>query len=237
GVHPIGARKVKQISDRGTLARYLDENWSWHSDQGRHRVVIEHYIPDSIPIYAEVLITEEGVEFVGHGEMRMMPIINGLIVPSPSSDLPAFPEFLEQTSRLCRPIHAMGYRGTASIDAIVTPDRDIFINEFNCRVGGSSHIHHIGERIVGGNYLRDRVLIELRRCTFPPFAALERMLADHGLAYDRGSRTGVLITVNDAAPAGSSGEYLVVAETMAAAEEIELSVAQLLSDARQPIVN
>ncbi|QIS14516.1 peptide ligase PGM1-related protein [Nocardia arthritidis] len=235
GIPAVGAHKVEQISDRATLTHYLEQTWPWYTEQGRRRVVIEHYLPNSIPIYAEVVVTDAGVEFVGHGEMRMMPVLNGLIVPAPSADLPSFPGFLEEATELCRPLHAMGYRGTVSIDAIVVPDRRILINEFNCRVGGSSHIHHIGERIVGANYFHDRVLIELRRCTFPPFRKTVALLAEHGLAYDPASRTGVLITVDDAAPVGHSGEYLVVAETLAAAEGIEAAVAALFTDIDQRV--
>lgn len=231
GVRPIGAHKTEVVTDRAALAAYLAERWPWYTEQGKRPVVIEHYIPDSAPIYAEVLVTDEGVQFVGHGEMRMMPVINGLIVPAPSAGLAEFPRFLEQAETLCRPLHAMGYRGTVSIDAIVTPDEHILINEFNGRVGGSSHIHHIGERLVGGDYFTDRVLIELRRCTFPPFKETVERLADLGLAYDPTTRRGVLITVDDDSPNGGFGEYLVVAESLPAAERIEQEFADAFASA------
>ncbi len=221
GVRPIGAHHTEVINDRAALTAYLAQRWAWYTENGRRRVVIEHYIPDSAPIYAEVVITDKGVEFVGHGEMRMMPVINGLIVPAPSADLPRFPGFLDQASLLCEPLFAMGYRGTVSIDAIVTPDERILINEFNGRVGGSSHIHHIGERLVGGDYFHDRVLIELRRCTFPTFDETIRRLNERDLAYNPRTRSGVLITVDDNGPDGGFGEYLVVAQSVAEAERIE----------------
>uniref|UniRef100_UPI002F91B0CB preATP grasp domain-containing protein n=1 Tax=Streptomyces anthocyanicus TaxID=68174 RepID=UPI002F91B0CB len=228
GVDPLGAQRAVVAATRADLGTYLTERWPWLTDGGRNHVVIEQYIPEAAPIYAEVRIEEHGVEFTGHGEMRMKPVLNGLIVPAPSAELPAFPGFLEAVQRLCKPIHAMGYRGIVSIDAIVTPDRNILINEFNCRTGGSTHIHRIGERVVGDDYFEQRVLVELRRCTFPPFAATVRALNEHGLAYDSGTRTGVLITVDDNSPSGGFGEYCVVARDAEHAHELEKAVAELL---------
>ncbi|MFL4909786.1 peptide ligase PGM1-related protein [Streptomyces sp. MMS24-I2-30] len=229
GIDPLGAQRAVVAGSRADLGGYLTERWPWLTDGGRNQVVIEQYLPESAPIYAEVRIEEHGVEFTGHGEMRMKPVLNGLIVPAPSAELPAFPGFLEAVRRLCRPIHAMGYRGIVSIDAIVTPDRNILINEFNCRTGGSTHIHRIGERVVGDDYFEQRVLVELRRCTFPPFATTVQALADHGLAYDPESRTGVLITVDDNSASGGFGEYCVVARDAAHARELEQAVAELLA--------
>ncbi|MFK4121777.1 peptide ligase PGM1-related protein [Streptomyces longwoodensis] len=229
GIDPLGAQRAVVTASRADLDAYLTERWPWLTDGGRNRVVIEQYVPESAPIYAEVRIEEHGVEFTGHGEMRMKPVLNGLIVPAPSAELPAFPGFLDAARRLCRPIHAMGYRGIVSIDAIVTPDRNILINEFNCRTGGSTHIHRIGERVVGDDYFTERVLVELRRCTFPPFPTAVRALVEWGLAYDPTTRTGVLITVDDDSPSGGFGEYCVIARDAGQARELEQAVADVLT--------
>ncbi|CAL9639675.1 hypothetical protein SUDANB120_06304 (plasmid) [Streptomyces sp. enrichment culture] len=231
GVDPLGAQRTVVAADREELEKYLTDRWPWLTDGGRGSVVVEHYVPGSVPVYAELRVEEHGVEFTGHGEMRMKPVLNGLIVPAPSAsaDSVDFTGFLEAAARLCEPLHAMGYRGIVSVDAIVTPDRDILVNEFNCRTGGSTHIHRIGERVVGGDYFTDRVLVELRRCTFPPFARTVRSLEEAGLAYDPATRTGVLITVDDNGPGGGFGEYCVVGETLAHAEELEERVARLFA--------
>ncbi|MFD7882886.1 peptide ligase PGM1-related protein [Streptomyces bauhiniae] len=228
GVDPLGAQRTVVTETREELVKYLTDRWDWLTDSGRNRVVIERYIPESVPIYAEVRIEDHGVEFTGHGEMRMKPVLNGLIVPATSARLPAFPGFLDAVQRLCEPIHAMGYRGIVSIDAIVTPQEDILVNEFNCRTGGSTHIHRIGERVVGADYFEERVLVELRRCTFPPFTEAIEALRARGLAYDPASRTGVLITVDDNSPSGGFGEYCVVAEDAVAVRELEQAVADVL---------
>ncbi|TWF93846.1 peptide ligase PGM1-related protein [Saccharopolyspora dendranthemae] len=232
GVNPIGAQRAVVVETREELSKYLADRWEWLTDGGRNQVVIEHYLPDSAPIYAEIRIEDHGVEFTGHGEMRMKPVLNGLIVPSPSSGTAEFDGFLDTVYRLGAAIHAMGYRGTVSVDAIVTADQSILINEFNCRTGGSTHIHRIGERIVGSDYFEERVLVELRRCVFPAFADALDALRSHGLAYDPSSRTGVLITVTDDSSVGGFGEYCVVARDSEQVERMEAAVAELFA-ARQ----
>ncbi|MFD3547921.1 peptide ligase PGM1-related protein [Streptomyces sp. NPDC058655] len=230
GIDPIGAQRAVVAADRGQLDKYLTDRWHWLTDGGRNTVVIEDYVPQSVPIYAELRVEETGVEFTGHGEMRMKPVLNGLIVPAPSADLAAFPDFLRAARQLCAPLHAVGYRGIVSIDAIVTPDGNILINEFNCRTGGSTHIHRIGERVVGGDYFEDRVLVELRRCSFPGFTATVEALAAAGLGYDHTTRTGVLITVDDGSQDGGFGEYCVVGESLHHAEALEERVTRLFAE-------
>ncbi len=229
GVEPVGALRTVVADDREALMRYLTERWQWLTDASRNPVVVERYFADSLPLCAEFHVTETGVTIAGHGAMRMDPVLNGHIWPAPGADLRGFDRFLEEAETLCTPLHAMGYHGVVSVDAIVTPDQDILINEFNCRVSGSTHVYHIGERIVGGDFLADRVLIEQRRCTFPPAAAAVRALEEKGLAYDHATRTGVLITVEDSSATGGFGEYCIVAETAEHADQLELALTDLFA--------
>ncbi|MBO0514360.1 peptide ligase PGM1-related protein [Streptomyces beijiangensis] len=228
-VEPIGALRTVVVDDRAELAKYLAERWDWLTDGGCRPVVIERYFVDSVPICAEFQVDDQGVEQTGHGEMRMAPVLNGHVWPAPSCDLPAFGLFLEAARRLCGPIHAMGYRGVVSVDAVVTPDGDFLINEFNCRVSGSTHAYHIAERVVGLGKSWDRVLVEQRRCTFPRVSVAVKALRQSGLAYDHDARCGVLIAVDDNSPSGGFGEYCVVAEHMDDAQAIEAEIADLFA--------
>lgn len=230
GVHPLGAHQSVVATTRDELNEYLSGRWSWLSDDGKNSVIIEQYVPESLPIYAELRVEDHGVELTGHGGMRMKPVLNGIIVPAPPCDHSEFSRFLLAARRLCEPLHAMGYRGIVSVDAIVTPSQEILINEFNCRVGGSTHIHQIGENIVGDDYFESRVMVELRRCTFPRFEKALDLLIENGLAYDPISRTGVLLTVADDDSSGY-GEYCVVAYSSDQSAEFEESVAKLFSSA------
>ncbi|MFF7476911.1 peptide ligase PGM1-related protein [Streptomyces sp. NPDC008092] len=229
GVEPVGALRTVVAADREALNAYLAERWDWLSDDDRSPVVVEHYFADSLPLCAEFSLGEEGIELAGHGAMRMEPVLNGHIWPAPTAELPGFDDFLEQARRLCGAVHAVGYRGVVTVDAILTTDRGILINEFNCRVSGSTHAYHIGERIVGGILGAERVIVEQRRCTFPPITAAVKALTEAGLAYDHATRTGVLLTVPDNSESGGFGEYCVVAKDAAHAERLEAALGELFA--------
>lgn len=232
-VFPLGAKQMHVVNSREGLKDLLDNRWSWFTEEGRHKVVIEHYTPESAPIYAEYVVHDYGVDLTGHGEMRMMPVINGLIVPAPSRDLPGFDDFLKGGRNICETLRAMGYRGIVSVDAIVTPDKSILINEFNCRVGGSTHIHTLGQQVVGEDYFDTTVLMELRRCEFPPFESFLRLLESEELSYQRGG-SGIVVTVADDSGHGESGEYCIIAKNMDEAEQIEKRLAGILQSVDQP---
>ncbi|ELP61729.1 peptide ligase PGM1-related protein [Streptomyces turgidiscabies] len=231
GVEPVGALRTVVATDREELTKYLAERWYWLTDAGRSPVVVERYFADSLPLCVEFHLTGQGIELAGHGAMRMQPVLNGHVWPAPAAGLPAFDPFLREAHELCTAVHAMGYRGIVSVDAIVTPAQKILINEFNCRVSGSTHAYHIGERIVGAEFPNGRVLVEQRRCTFPS-AVFER-LADSGLAYDPVSRTGVLVTVEDSSASGGYGEYCIAAENTEQAERMEQALAGLLAQSER----
>ncbi|OPF73158.1 hypothetical protein VT50_0228840 [Streptomyces antioxidans] len=221
---PVGAQRAVVVSDRGALDKYLKERWPWLTDNGRNPVVIERYFAGSDPICVEFNISEHGIELVGHGEMR----VNGHVWPASSARNDTFPHLLEMAERLCESVRVMGYRGVASVDAIVVPDGKILVNEINCRVSGSTHIYQIRDRVVGSEYQNQRVLAERRRCSFPSFSRTLDALTASGLAYDPQARTGVLLTVDDSSPSGGHGEYCVVAETTTQAQQLEQEFSSLL---------
>lgn len=231
GIRPIGATGTELITDRAALAAHLDRRWAHYAGPHRGRVVLEHYTPESPAIYSELLVTDEGVRLVGHGEMRMKPVINGLIVPAPSVRLPAFAGFLDDSRQLSETLHRMGYRGSLSVDAIVTPDDTILVNEINGRVVGSAHIHRIGEELMGGDYTRERVLIEKRRVAFPDFRTTLDKLTATSLAFDPARRTGVVVTVHDNGRTGGFGGCCLIAEDDAAARVLEEEVDALFGTA------
>ncbi|MQL61919.1 hypothetical protein F6Q10_04600 [Streptomyces vinaceus] len=221
---PVGAQRAVVIPDRETLDKYLTERWPWLTDNERNLVVIERYFTGSNPICIEFNISEHGVEMVGHGEMR----VNGHVWPAPSARNYAFPDLLEMAQRLCESVRVMGYRGVVSVDAIVVPDGRILVNEINCRVSGSTHIYQVRDRVIGPEYRNQRVLVELRRCSFPSFSRTLDALTASGLAYDPQTRTGVLLTVDDGSSSGGYGEYCVIAENATRAQQLEQEFSSLL---------
>lgn len=215
----LGATRVTTIGTREELAAHLATAFSRYTANASRPVVIENYIPDSVPIYVELFIADEAVTVVGLGEMRMKKTPNGssmtgLVIPPPSSAPESLARFLDSAGRLGAAVRAIGYRGPISIDAIRTPTGDIMFNEFNGRVGGSTHAHRIGELVIGGPYLQDRVLLMRSRCSWSSLPDTLRVLREHGLAYDPATRTGVLIT-------GDDWQYMVVGETEEQASTME----------------
>lgn len=221
GLDGLGANRTTPVQGRTALAQHLRERWNSYTYEGRRRAVIEHYLPDCVPIYIELSIEDESVSVVGFGEARMKPVLNGLVIPPPCAKLAAFPGFLTSAGRVGEALRGLGYRGHVSVDAIVTPDGRILFNEVNGRVSGSTHIHHIAERLVGPGYGHTRVLISRNRCGWPSMSEALSTLDEHRLTFDPATRTGVLIAGDDIGASKPCGQFLVVAETLEEAQSVE----------------
>ncbi|WP_052685253.1 peptide ligase PGM1-related protein [Lentzea aerocolonigenes] len=229
GIEAQGALHWKVLPSRESLVAHVGERWSWYTSGLRRRVVLEEYLPGSVSLWGEADISADGVEVFGHGQIRLAPILDGVVIPAPpeASGAPAFPGFLADLARLAEAMRAMGYRGLTNIDAMLTADGRIVFNEFNARHGGSTHLFRIGQRVIGGDHLTERCLIERRDCAFPEFPEALRVLGDRGLAYDPATRTGVIIPVYGSHGDGLGGEVCVVGEDLVSAEATE----RLLVDA------
>ncbi|MEV6738331.1 peptide ligase PGM1-related protein [Streptomyces sp. NPDC051104] len=225
-----GAERVTVLDplDDTALLRHLTGSWDRYSHDGSRRVVVERYIDGSVPIYIELYITDEDVTTVGYGEMRMAPVNNGLVIPPPSADLPSFPGFLDHARRIGDTVRALGYRGPMSIDAIVVPTGEILFNEFNGRVGGSTHIHRIGAHLLGPEHWRDRALIARSRCGWDSLARAVATLEEQGLAFDPETRTGVVIAGDSHGTPGPSGQCLIVAPDLPEAQAMEARLIRVL---------
>jgi hypothetical protein len=221
GVTGVGANSTVVITDRATLAEHLEKSWDRYSYAGSRPVVVEHYIHDCGQLYIEFTVADEGVSVLGYGQVRMKPILNGLVLPPPPEDVPDLAEFIAAATRVMEAVRAVGYRGYAGLDAIVTPAGRVLFNEVNGRVAGSTHLDAIARRTVGEDYLTTRVLISRNRVPWPSFPAAEALLAEHGLAFDPACRTGILLPGDDDAPDGPTGQFLIVGRDHAHADELE----------------
>ncbi|MEV4442239.1 peptide ligase PGM1-related protein [Streptomyces sp. NPDC049577] len=231
GVTPRGAPRVVVLPDGRGLRRHLAAHWSRLTDGGRHRLVVERYFPDATSVFAEFLLTDEGIRPAGDGELLYAPTPIGQIMPVQSLDASRRAALIAGGHRICEPLHAMGYRGTLSADGIVTPSGDLWFTEFNGRITGSTHVYEvIGDRVVGEDYPAGRVLLEHVGWRVPSFAAAVRRLADAGLAYDRRGGTGVIV---DSAfdPAHRDVVFCVVAKDLPGAEACRRRVLELFADA------
>ena len=218
-VRPVGARRTVIVSGRADVRSYLDERWDWLTSSGRGRPVVERYFRDSSAFFAEFVITRDGVELGGTGELLSAPYAVGQIMPAAGLEPEVFGDLVDGARRLAEALHAMGYRGVLGPDAIVTPDREVMFTEYNGRVTGSTHIYgKIGKEVVGPGYGKDRVILERvwpEGWSVSSFADAQARLSAARLAYDPSSRTGVVLT--NAFDNNNGVMYCVVAEDLDAA--------------------
>jgi biotin carboxylase len=197
GVTPIGARRVVTAPTREAISAYLDERWEWLTDSARSWVVIERYFPGSRAVFAEFLLTDQGIELGGHGEMLSAPLAIGEIMPAPSLDPEILDRIIDGGRRLSQAVHALGYRGRLSADSIVTPTGDVFFSEYNGRITGSTHFYTIiGGKILGADFGAKRLILERlwpSGWSVPSFVVAYTKIQQAGLAFDTVSRTGVIL--------------------------------------------
>ncbi|MEV0275701.1 peptide ligase PGM1-related protein [Streptomyces sp. NPDC050610] len=228
GITAWGAQHLTVLSDRRAVAAHLRDNWGRLTSGGRHRLVVERYFPDSTALFAEFKLTDTGTEPAGQGEMIYDPTPSAQIMPVRTVRPELTAELLARGRELCEPLRAMGYRGTVSTDAIVTPDGQLYFTEFNSRTTGSTHIYaEIGARIVGPDYPDRRVLLEHVAWPVTSFDQAVTALTEAGLAYSQDTRTGVVIsTAFDTAHQDVC--FCVVSEDLAEATKLRLRVLGLV---------
>ncbi len=221
GTLPNGGRRGLVLKNQADIKNYLTENWNWLTTDGHHSVIIERYFPGSIAIFAEYNLADNGVTFAGIGEMLARPIADGQVVPPLELSPTTIAEIVDQGHRLSSAVHAIGYRGNLSADAIVTPDGRVMFSEYNGRITGSTHIYSVvGEMIVGKEWMQKRILLERRGWSARSFQDAVNMLHKSGLAYNSVTKTGVVLT-GTFIPARQVISYTIVAEDMPAALKLE----------------
>lgn len=221
GFSLIGARELIVAEDRGAVEDYLRARWDRLTGGRRDPVVLERYYPDSVPLYIEFVVTDDGVELLGHGQMMMEPTYAGAVTPAPGLTATELAE-LEAGGRLLgEAVRALGYRGVFTPDAFLTPDRGLLFSEINGRISGVTHLHTAVGRAFGGpDSIKDRVLLERGGLAVPSFDAAVKTLERTGLGVNRTSRTGVVL-IFDTSRVDGSVRYCVVAEDIDAAYATE----------------
>ncbi|MFI2608301.1 peptide ligase PGM1-related protein [Kitasatospora sp. NPDC018619] len=228
-VEPVGAERVVPLPDRAAVAGYVAERWTWLTGGRGQRVVVERYFADSAPLYAQFLVGDAAVVLSGCGEMIMRPVVVGEITPPVTPDAAARAELVDQGARLCEALRLIGYRGTVSADAVLTPKGEIYFHETNARLTGSSHLHdvYLG-RLLREEHRGARFVLELGGLAVPSFARAVAALDGAGLAFDRRTGTGVLFS-SDFGPVDGSVMYCVVAGSPQAVRALEAELHALFA--------
>lgn len=218
-VRQLGAAHLAVLEDPTAIEAHLRERWPFYTNDGRARVVIEDYVPESLPIGAEVEITHSGTVLRHVGEMIMSPTFDGVLLPGEPSTAAPRGELIEAVLALSDSARAMGYRGLANIDGVVTPGGRMFLTEFNARQGGTTHMHWIGENLVGPHYQDTCVILARNHLPVVSFASAVDVLSREGLAFDETNREGVVLTCDHSTQCGVV-EYCVIAADVTAANGI-----------------
>lgn len=225
---PIGAPSVTLATGRSQVRAFLDEHWDALTSAGRFRLIVEQYHADCRSVFAEFLITDDGPRFGAHGEMIMAPTANAQIIPTPAIAPVLLDRLVREAHQLCSAMHAVGYRGRLSCDAVITPTGELFFTEYNGRVTGSTHIYAVlGDGPVGVNAAGKRYILERVGWRVPSFAAALDRLTTAGIAFDRQSGKGVIL--NTAFRNGVVW-YCVAAESADEIAAFEDRVAALFAD-------
>ncbi len=156
----------------------------------------------------------------------MEPVAVGEIVPAQALTPAGRAVLVESGLRLCGSLHAMGYRGYLSADAVLTPAGEIVFTETNGRISGSTHLHiSIGARVLDAAHRGRRVLLQRGGWAVPSFATAVERLKDADLAFDREAGLGVVL-VSDLMPDGTLA-YCVVAEDLESAQTLNRQLIRL----------
>ncbi|WP_422752066.1 peptide ligase PGM1-related protein [Micromonospora sp. WMMD708] len=230
GVAPVGAPRVVVLPDRPALLSYVQQRWEWLTAAGAHRFVVEQFVPGCATVYAEYLVTDKPAELIGVGELLMEPVAVGTVSPAQILDAQQRAELLDGAERLVESLRVLGYRGVVSADAILTPQGRVLFTETNCRLTGTTHLHLVLDgRVVDPDPRRERVLLERDGWAVPSFTAAVGRLAATGLAWDPGSRTGIVVTSDDVEGDGTV-VCCAVAPDLPAARELHRRLGELFAD-------
>ncbi|MFJ6618074.1 peptide ligase PGM1-related protein [Kitasatospora sp. NPDC091335] len=228
-VEAVGAERVVPLADRAAVAAYVAGRWTWLTGGRCQRVVVERYFGDSVPLYAQFAVDDTAVVLSGCGEMVMRPVVVGEITPPVTPDAGALAELVDQGARLCEVLRVIGYRGTVSADAVLTPKGEIYFHETNGRLTGSSHLLdvYLG-RLLREEHRGSRYLLELEGLRVPSFAQGVAAIGEAGLAFDPATGTGVLFS-SDYGPVDGSVMYCVVAGSPEAVRALESALLALFA--------
>ncbi|MCX5195624.1 peptide ligase PGM1-related protein [Streptomyces sp. NBC_00249] len=228
-----GAGRTVVLPDaRDAVRIYLNERWEWLTEGRLHRIVVEAYHPGSRAVFAEFRIGDEEIELGGQGEMVAEPVADHSYLPAPGLTAEQERALMAGGRKLSEVLQAMGYRGVLSADAIVVDAgsdgsgaSEVLFTEYNGLVTGSTHVYHLGKQLAGADYARDRLLAEYVSWPVASFAEARKHLESEGIAYDRATRTGVVL-LNSWREKLGAVPYCVIAQDVEAAERLKERLAE-----------
>ncbi len=226
----LGAREIIKVSNETALADAAAAVWSRLAYLERVPLIVEAYYAVASVVTAEFQVDSAAntVTFLNCGEVRQAPILSGLIMPWSLTPYVAA-RFIAGATELARLTCDLGYDGLINIDGIVTGDGQVIYNEFNGRIGGCSHIHHILHGVAGSGYGERLVAASHSRDVSTDFERVAAVVGERKLGFDAQKGSGIILTAEDCAESAFL-EYLSVAPTRDGVMRIEAEFELLLDD-------
>ncbi|MGW7086599.1 preATP grasp domain-containing protein [Streptomyces sp. NPDC054871] len=200
-VDHVGARHLHHLAPGvDGVAAYWAERWLWASGDGRWPVVIEEFAPGADAVYSEHYAADEGTRATETGRLLYVGRrLSHQVVPLDGVTELTRAALLDGGARLADAYRAFGYRGHLSADALVLPGGGVVFTEVNAQVSGSLHIYQsIAHGIVDVTAEPARQVVEYHvppTWAVPSFDAFLAALDELGLAYDPGTRAGVIVSM------------------------------------------
>ncbi|WP_344361338.1 peptide ligase PGM1-related protein [Streptomyces gobitricini] len=228
----VGALHTIVLDDPTDHEQVLKEAGLTATHAPHGEVVLEAFHPGCTSVYVEVDCPERGEPvLLNGGQLRTAqhpPILAGLALPPRNVPSPAWERFTDEALRMARFMQSLGYRGLASIDAVIDQAGNTWFNEVNARLGGSTHLHHIAKSLVGPRWTDSHVLISRFNVRAPALDRLLHTIQEHGLAWDPPHQRGIVIASDDTAATGNL-EYVILAHNHEEADVLEEQLTTLLN--------
>ncbi|MFD5245151.1 peptide ligase PGM1-related protein [Amycolatopsis sp. NPDC058340] len=218
-----GASRVVPVPSEGCdFAVLAAELWPLVALQRNTRVVVEAYHQAAQVYYSELWVPgpTEAPKLLNFGEMRMEPTFIGFEIPGQRMLAADLGDMTAHSMNLAREAGRRGFVGYLNIDSITTVDGKLFFNEVNGRMGCCTNIDYLARVLVGENYTRERVVLTYNWVEARDFTAVLKALDAGGLSFDKTTRTGVIVAIEDVARCGVL-DYMVVGEDLAHAHDLE----------------
>jgi hypothetical protein len=217
-----GASRVVRVAKDADFAVLAAELWPRLAQQRNTRVVVEAYHEAAQVYYSELWVPGPtgSPKLLNFGEMRMEPTFIGFEIPGQRMRAADLGDMTAHSMDLAREAGRRGFVGYMNIDSITTWDGRLFFNEVNGRMGCCTNIDYLARALVGENYTRQRVVLTYNWIDVGSFTAAVKALDAAGLAFNKRSRTGVIIAVEDVARTGTV-DYMVVGTDLDHAKDLE----------------
>lgn len=217
-----GASSVRWTRADADLAVLAAQLWPQVAVQRNTRVVVESYYRASQVYYSELWVPGPfgSPQLLNFGEMRMEPTFIGFEIPSHRMSPFDIGEMTAHSMNLAREAGRRGFVGYMNIDSILATDGRLFFNEVNGRMGCCTNIDYLARQLVGADYGRSRVVLTYNWVPATDFRAVRKELDEAKVTFDKASRTGVIVAIEDVVRAGCL-DYMVIGRDLAHARELE----------------